>query len=119
MCSSFSGAEEVAQPGEALVVLRHGHEEEILRPRGIGEFVEAGLGDGAGHLARAVGAEIEEDHGIVVADAATGGAAGLAPVVITTGSDEFVGHALLVALAHGLDGIGRARASASPCTTAR
>ncbi len=67
-------AKQVAQPGKTLVVLRHAHEEKILGPRRIGEFVEAGFGNRAGHLARAIGAEIEENHGIVVANAPTGGA---------------------------------------------
>ena len=35
---------------------------------GIDEFVEAGLDERASHFAGAVGAEVEEDHGVVIAD---------------------------------------------------
>ena len=45
-------------------------EGEIFRTRGIGKFLEARLGDGARHLAGAVGAEVEEDHGVIVANQA-------------------------------------------------
>ena len=56
-------------------------------PRGIGEFVESGLGEGARHLPGAIGAEIEEDHGIVIANhpRGTAGLPGAASVVIVTG----------------------------------
>ncbi len=88
-----------------------GDEEEIFRARGIGKFLEAGFDEGAGGFAGAVGAEIEEDHGVVVADHAArdgwfsrrgfGGDYG--------GDDEFVGDAFFVAGADGGDGIGEFR----------
>ena len=64
----FFGRDYVAQPRPGLVVLRHGHVEKIFRALGIGKFLEAGLGDGSRHLAGAVGAEIEEDYGVIFAN---------------------------------------------------
>jgi hypothetical protein len=56
------------QPGPLLVVLRHRHIKEILWSFGIGEFIKIGRCEGVGHLARTVGAEIEEDNGVVTAN---------------------------------------------------
>ena len=84
----FLGREEIAQPRPGLFVLRHADEGEIFRARGIGEFLEARLDQRTRHLPGAIGAEIEEDHGIVVANQAArnGGLSGAAAVVITAGT---------------------------------
>src|SRR4029077_17073935 len=42
--------------------------EKIFGAIRIDDFVEAWLDEGAGHLACAVGAEIVEDHGVVIVD---------------------------------------------------
>ena len=82
--------------GPALAV--GGHRGQVEgRAAGAGELVEAGLGQGAGHLAGAVGAEVDEDR-----DVAGGGAV----VVADHGRhDELVG---LLALVGGLDRLGGA-----------
>src|SRR5579872_2885036 len=61
--AEFFRPKKIAEPGERLVILRHGHEEKILRPCRIGEFIEARFGNRPRHLPRAVRAEIEKDHG--------------------------------------------------------
>ena len=68
----FFRRDDVLQPGPVLVVLRHGDVEEILGAFAVGEFVEVRRGERVGHLAGAVGAEVVENHGIVVANQSDG-----------------------------------------------
>ena len=94
MCSSFSGPEHVAQPRPGFFVLGHADERQIFRARGIGELVEAGFDKRFGDLAGAVGAEIKEDHGIVIANQAArhGRFARRGLGGDHCGEHEFIGH---------------------------
>ena len=105
----FFGREDVAQPRPGLFVLRHGDVHEIFRPRGIGELLEAGLDEGAGHLAGAVGAEVEEDRCIVVVNGAArhGGFPRRGLRGDHHGNYEFVRDASSVAPLHGGDRIAK------------
>ncbi len=83
---------------EALVVLGHGGEVQILgslRARG---FFKGRIGQGHGHFAAAVGAVIEEDASVVVADQTNG-----LLVRLDDGYrlDELIGDAVLVGSLHG------------------
>ena len=107
----FFGREQIAQPGPGLFILGHGHEGEIFWARWVAKFLEIGFDEGAGGFAGAVGAEIEEDHGVIVADYGAWGC-GLALRgfrVDDGGNDKFVGDAFLVAGADGGDEIGEFR----------
>ena len=89
---------------QARLVLGHRHDEDVARRRlAVGaravEAVERGVGEGVGQLARAVGAEVDVDDRVVVADRA------LDPVDDRR-RDELVGLAPGVG---GLDGRGGAR----------
>ena len=89
----------------------HGDKREIFRPRGIAEFLEIGFDEGASGFAGAVGAEIKENHGVIVANhrARDCGFAGRGFRGDDGGNDKFVGDAFFVARADGGDGIGEFR----------
>ncbi len=57
---------------EGLVVLGHGGEVKVLRRERPGGFLERSIGERHGHLAAAIGAEVEKDASVVVADQADG-----------------------------------------------
>ena len=103
---NFFRRDHVAQPRPGLVVLRHGDIAEICRPLRIGKFLETRLGDGARHLARAVGAEIEENHGVVIANRSNRRGRRCGARCNHDRIDEFIGDATFVAAADGLDRIG-------------
>jgi hypothetical protein len=85
-----------------------GDDEKIFWARGVGKFFEAGFDEGASGFAGAVGAEVEEDHGVVVADYAARecGFSGRGFGGDDGGDHEFVRDAFFVACADGGDGIG-------------
>ena len=78
--------------------------------------VQAALaGEDAGHLAGAVGAEVEVEHGVLVADQ------GQRLVVLVNdgdGENELILHAVVVTVADGGDGVGGRRALALADTMA-
>ena len=85
-----------------------GDEEKIFRARRIGKFLEVRFDQGACGFAGAVGAEIEKDYGVVIADHAArdGGFSGRGLRGDDGGDDEFVGDAFFVAGADGGERIG-------------
>src|SRR6202046_925281 len=99
--------EKVAQPGPGFVVLGHGDESEICRPVGVNDLIETRLDEGAGHLTGAVGAEIEENHPVIVANdsARDSGSSRRRLGGYHGGNDEFVGYTFFVTCADGRDGI--------------
>ena len=99
----FLGREDVRQ-SEGPVVPRHGNEVELFREIAARELVEPDLGERSGCLARAVGAEIVEHHGIARADLSRG----LASLVSDDdGQDEFIRDALVVRILDRGDGVAR------------
>ena len=64
----FFRGDQVTQPWPGLVVLRHGHKREILGPRRIVNFLEAGFHQSPRHFPAAIRAKIEKNHRIVVAN---------------------------------------------------
>src|SRR5271168_712770 len=105
----FFGGEHVLEPGPVFVVLGHGDVEKIFGAIGAGEFVEVRSGQRVGHLAGAVGAEVEEDDGVVIVNQADGGRGCAGAFRYHDGLDEFVGDVLLVAALQRGEGIGGAR----------
>ena len=100
----FLRADDVAQPRPGFFILGHAHIEKIFGAFGVGDFIEARLSESFGDLASAVGTEVEEDDGIVVANEAARSSA------VRFGDDdrldEFVGGAAFVALAQRGGGFG-------------
>src|SRR6266853_1197792 len=87
----FFGANYVFQPWPVLVVLGHGHVKEIFGALGVDKFIEVGRGDRVGHLAGAVGAEVEENDRIVVADRSNWLSGRTAALRYNNGLHEFIG----------------------------
>ena len=100
---------DVAQPRPGLFILSHRDECEALGARRVREFVKPGFDERPRDLPRAVSSEIEEDHGIVVADHAArhGRLPGTSLGRNHGGQDELVRHVSFVARPHHGDGIAR------------
>ena len=95
--------EKESHPGERLVVLGHAGEKEVLRALRVRKFVKARLGQRAAHLPGAVGAEVEEDDGVVIADRSNRLSASrhARPLIYHNDRlDELIGHAAVIACAH-------------------
>jgi hypothetical protein len=93
----FFRRENALQPRPVFVVFAHGNVEEIFGALGIDELVEVGRCQSQRHLPSAVGAEIVENHSVIVANRAHGFGRGLIPAGNHDGLDEFVAHSLFVA----------------------
>src|SRR5260370_4333099 len=104
----FFGPDYIFQPRPVFLVLRHRNVEQILRALGVDEFVEVRRGERVRHLAGAVGAEVEEDDGVIVANRSQRRGRGAASLGDNDGLHEFVGDVLLVAAPEGGDRIVRA-----------
>ncbi len=87
--------------GELLAVLGHGEEGDPRRVRTAVELGERLLEEGAGQLASAIGAEVEEQADVALAHAMCRG------VAHHGGSHELVVLAALVAASHGRLSVGR------------
>src|SRR5712691_508401 len=102
-------ADEVMQPRPRFFVLRHSYKEKILGPLGVAELAEAGFGEGARGLPRAVGAKIVEDHRIVIPDQTDGQlcfSRGTGRAGNHDGFDELIGDAVFVAACDRLERVG-------------
>src|SRR5205085_6396324 len=96
--------------GQGIRLIVDGETDEVyVRAFGHGEGIEAGNGERACDLARAVGAEVEEDNGVAVLNRRNGFTAFACD---DDGFDKLVGHAALVRSFDRRDGIGRAFAFA-------
>ena len=97
----FGGIDHL-EAGERGVVLGHGHvldgDEALLALKAL----EIGHDESAGHLPRAVRAEVEEDHAVALFH----GGQGLAVLFDHGGDHEFVGLAVVIAVLHGVHGVG-------------
>ncbi len=101
------GGQHVVQPRPGFVVLRHRNEEEIFRTAHVGKFLKSRLGDGARHLAGAVGAKIEKNDRIIITNRPNRRSRRRGAFRDRDGVDEFVGDAPFVAAPHGFDWISR------------
>jgi hypothetical protein len=97
------------QPRPVFVVLRHAHVEQIFWASGVGELIEIGSGEGVGHLACAVGAKVEEDHRVVIANVSDRLGGRFRSVKHYDGLHKLVGDVVGVTLLQSGNGIGGPR----------